>query len=209
MNAPLHTRTLYKPFSSLTHAVCAPTHSYLRAVYMLTHIYTRAICTFSLLHIHKVYTHAHTHTPTQYIHSPSQKRACNIHPHSVHASPTRRIRTQNASSAHIHKYAQFKSLYLQHKAYPGRHRSTYTKFPRPHTRSTQSTPRPPPFTEFGTLARRRRPRGRRAFHRRPRRNGAGAAKASAAVPLAEDAKGAQYLMLFVVLFIRQRSKCFR
>lgn len=151
----------------------------------------------------------HAHTPTQYIHSPSQKRACNIHPHSVHASPTRRIRTQNASSAHIHKYAQFKSLYLQHKAYPGRHRSTYTKFPRPHTRSTQSTPRPPPFTEFGTLARRRRPRGRRAFHRRPRRNGAGAARASAAVPLAEDAKGAQYLMLFVVLFIRQRSKCFR
>lgn len=196
------------PFPPLhTPYVHPHTHIYVR--YTCSHTYTHAQYALSLSYIYTKFTRTHTHTPTQYIHSPPQKRACNIHPHSVHASPTRRIRTQNASSAHIHKYAQFKSLYLQHKAYPGRHRSTYTKFPRPHTRSTQFTPRPPPFTEFGTLARRRRPRGRRAFHRRPRRNGAGAARASAAVPLAEDAKGAQYLMLFVVLFIRQRSKCFR
>lgn len=196
------------PFPPL-HTPYVHPHTHIYVQYTCSHTYTHAQYALSLSYIYTKFTRTHTHTPTQYIHSPPQKRACNIHPHSVHASPTRRIRTQNASSAHIHKYAQFKSLYLQHKAYPGRHRSTYTKFPRPHTRSTQSTPRPPPFTEFGTLARRRRPRGRRAFHRRPRRNGAGAARASAAVPLAEDAKGAQYLMLFVVLFIRQRSKCFR
>lgn len=196
------------PFPPL-HTPYVHPHTHIYVQYTCSHTYTHAQYALSLSYIYTKFTRTHTHTPTHYIHSPPQKRACNIHPHSVHASPTRRIRTQNASSAHIHKYAQFKSLYLQHKAYPGRHRSTYTKFPRPHTRSTQSTPRPPPFTEFGTLARRRRPRGRRAFHRRPRRNGAGAARASAAVPLAEDAKGAQYLMLFVVLFIRQRSKCFR
>lgn len=86
MNAPLHTRTLYRPFSSLTHAVCAPTHSYLRAVYMLTHIYTRAICTFSLLHIHKVYTHAHTHTYA--IHTlPIPKKEHVIYTHTVSMLP--------------------------------------------------------------------------------------------------------------------------